>query len=258
MTERSFYPPERQEAILRLAREQGRVEVAALADTFQVTTETVRRDLSVLQKRRLLRRVHGGAILWGQDGFEPLLADRDTRRVEEKRRIALAAIEELPPEGTVLLDSGSTLARVAQHLPTGLDLRIVTNSLLNIQLLAEHEDAEVIVLGGGFHKETLATVDEQTVREIAALHVDVVLLGSDGVSPQGGLSSPYRNHAEVKRAMVASAGRVVALVDSSKIPKDYFVRFATCREIDTLITDDDLSDDLAADLGSAGMRVVRV
>lgn len=256
-TDGLLYPPERQEAILHIAQEQGRVEVAALAEAFQVTTETVRRDLTVLQQRRLLHRVHGGAILWDHDRFEPLLAKRKTQHVDEKRRIALAVVEELPPDGIVLLDSGSTLARVASHLPAGRSLTVVTNSILNVQLLTDHDDAEVVVLGGAYDKATLTAVDSQTVAQVQQLRVDVVILGTDGISPDGGLTTPYRNQAELKRAMIAAARRVIVAADSSKIPHDHFIRFAACQDVDTLITDDGLDDATTQRFEEIGLRVVR-
>lgn len=255
---RPLYAAQRQEAILRLAREHGRVEVAALAQSFDVTTETVRRDLSDLQRRRLLRRVHGGAILWDDDGFEPLLARRDTRNVDQKRRIAAAAAEELPPEGVVLLDSGSTTATLARCIPPDRQLTVVTNSVLNAQLLAEHRGVEVVVLGGGLDRKTLAMVDEQTVEAIRDLTVDTLVLGTDGISPARGLTTPYRSQAAVKRAMIGAARHVIAVADASKLDQDHFVRFAACDQIDTLITDTGMDDTAVDRFEAVGLRVVRV
>lgn len=95
----NMYAPERQQAILRLARESGRVDVLSLAEEFQVTAETVRRDLKALDRAGLLRRVHGGAIPAGRLDFEPDLAERDAVAIDEKERIAAAALGELPPTG---------------------------------------------------------------------------------------------------------------------------------------------------------------
>lgn len=256
--DRPLYPQQRQDAILRLAREQGRVEVASLSERFDVTTETVRRDLTDLQRRRLLRRVHGGAIPWGDDGFEPLLARRETRHTDEKRRIAAAAARELPPEGTVLLDSGSTTAMVPTHLPTDAQLTLVTNSVVAAQLLDDHHAVEVVVLGGRFDKRTLAMVDEQTIAAVAELTVDTLVLGTDGISPDGGLTTPYRNQAALKQAMIASARHVMLVADSSKAGQDHFIRFAGCNEVDTLITDTGLDDDTCARLEATGLAVLRV
>ncbi|HTF07919.1 MAG TPA: DeoR/GlpR family DNA-binding transcription regulator, partial [Asanoa sp.] len=123
-----MYAEERQEEILRVARAQGRVDVTALADDFRVTAETIRRDLTVLERAGVLRRVHGGAIPVERIGFEPALAARDSVLITEKERIAKAALAELPDEGAVILDAGSTTARLAQALPADRELFVVVHS----------------------------------------------------------------------------------------------------------------------------------
>ena len=99
-----MYAPERQQEILRLARDGGRVDVVSLAEEFQVTAETIRRDLKALDRAGLLRRVHGGAIPAGRLDFEPDLAERESTAADEKDRIARAALAELPAEGTLRPD----------------------------------------------------------------------------------------------------------------------------------------------------------
>lgn len=116
-----MYAPERQQAILRLARESGRVDVLSLAEEFQVTAETVRRDLKTLDRAGLLRRVHGGAIPAGRLDFEPDLAERDAVAIDEKERIAAAALGELPTDGSVIIDAAARpfgLPRSSRSTPT--------------------------------------------------------------------------------------------------------------------------------------------
>lgn len=256
-TRRSMFPPQRQEEILRLTSEHGQVDVAELAAIFDVTTETVRRDLKDLQRRRLVRRVHGGAIPWDSGRVEPLLADRDVQQTEEKGRIAVLAVQELPPEGVVMLDSGSTIARVAERLPTDSRLTIVTNSLVNAEALKEHQDTRIVVLGGEMERNTLTMADAQTVAAIRELTVDTLVLGTDGISARGGLTTPYRHHAEVKRAMITTARRVITVADGSKVGTDHFIRFADCADIDTLITDTGADADAVAAIEAAGTTVMR-
>src|SRR5258705_5677446 len=117
-----MYAEERQQEILRLARAQGRVDVTALADGFNVTAETIRRDLTALERAGVLRRVHGGAIPVERLGFEPALAARDAVLTAEKERIAKAALAEVPEEGAIIIDAGSTTGRLAQVLNTEREL----------------------------------------------------------------------------------------------------------------------------------------
>ena len=124
-----MYAEERLQLIVGRARAQGRVDVATLAAELGVTPETVRKDLTSLERQGLLRRVHGGAIPVERLGFEPAVGQRAERYQEEKDRIAKAAIAELPVEGAIMLDSGTTTARIAEMLPLDCELTVVTNSL---------------------------------------------------------------------------------------------------------------------------------
>lgn len=247
---------QRQDEILRRTLARGRVDVAELAASFAVTTETIRRDLSGLQEQRLVRRVHGGAVAWERFRHEPLLAKRDAESVSEKRRIARLAVEELPPEGTVLIDSGSTTARLVEAIPRSSTVTVVTNSLVAAQALVDH-DLDVILLGGTLRKNTLATLDAQTVAGLSDLAVSTLFLSCDGFTAARGLSTPYQDEAALKRAMIAAADRVVALVDSSKLGKDHLVRFAAWEVIDVLITDDGVDEATVATIEAAGTMVRR-
>lgn len=231
-----LFQSERQREIATATLQAGRVEVAELAARYNVTTETIRRDLSDLQQHKVVRRVHGGAVPWETAGFEPLLSRRNDHHDLEKQRLAAAALAEMPDTGSVIIDSGSTLASLAQVIPANTTLRIVTNALNIAQTLAERCDADVIVIGGKVRKNTLAMVDAAAIDAIEPLAVDTLFVSCDGLTAANGLSTPYREEAALKRAMITAARRVVALVDHSKFGKDHFTRFAEWSDIDVLIT----------------------
>lgn len=251
-----MYAAERQQLIAERARAAGRVEVAGLAEDLGVTTETVRRDLDALEKHGVLRRVHGGAIPVERLRFEPELAARDTESTGEKQRIAKAALAELPAEGVILLDAGSTTARLADLVPADRDLTVVTNAL-PIALTLATRGVNVLCLGGRVRPKTLAGVDTWALNALRDLYVDVAFVGTNGVSVARGLSTPDQAEAAVKSAMVTAARRVVVLTDSSKVGTDCFARFATLEQVDSIITDDRLSDAEAAEFEAAGPTVVR-
>lgn len=255
-TNHALFQGERQRQIAALTRQDGRVEVAHLAIKFDVTTETIRRDLSDLQRQKLVRRVHGGGVPWENSAFEPLVAVRADRNDAEKRRIARRAIEELPEQGSIIIDSGSTLTRFAEAIPDGPQLNVVTNSLPIAMALGERESVDVIVAGGTLRKNTLALVDGQTVDAIRPLVVDTLFISSDAATPATGLTTPYREEAALKETMIQSARRVVALIDHSKFAKDEFVRFAEWSDIDVLITNAELDPTLGAAIEATGTTVV--
>lgn len=251
----ALFQTERQREIARLTVELGRVEVADLADRFNVTSETIRRDLSELQDNRLVRRVHGGAVLFETAEFEPLLSVRDERNTAEKRRVAQRAVEELPDAGSIMIDSGSTLMRFAELIPRHQNLRIVTNSIHNVLALANGDWVEIVVLGGKLRTNTLAMVDSQAVAQIEQLVVDTLFVSCDGLSLAQGLTTPYREEAALKQAMIRTARRVVVLADHTKFGQDHFARFADWSDIDLLITNTEADQATLAAIESRGTGV---
>ncbi|GIG68421.1 DeoR/GlpR family DNA-binding transcription regulator [Phytomonospora endophytica] len=252
-----MYAEERQQEIVRIARAGGRVEVAGLAETLDVTAETIRRDLTTLERAGVLRRVHGGAIPVERLGFEPALATRDTVLTEEKERIAKAALAEVPADGAVILDAGTTTSRLAHALPADRELTVVVNSPVIATLLGTRPNLNVLLLGGRLRGKTLATVDDWALRPLADMYVDVAFLGTNGCSVERGLTTPDPAEAAVKRAMIRAARRCVVLADHTKIGNDYLARFGALAEVDTLITDTGLDTGLAEDIEANGVRVVR-
>ncbi|MBE1489851.1 DeoR/GlpR family DNA-binding transcription regulator [Plantactinospora soyae] len=252
-----MYAEERQQEILRLARAEGRVDVMALAEGMNVTAETIRRDLTVLERAGVLRRVHGGAIPVERIGFEPALAARDAVLINEKERIAKAALAELPDEGAVILDAGTTTARLAQLLPSERELTVVVNSPVLAASLGVKPNLTVLLLGGRLRGKTLATVDDWALRPLAEMYVDVAFMGTNGCSVERGMTTPDPAEAAVKRAMIGAARRVVLLADHTKIGNDYLARFGTLADLDLLITDSGLDEELADDVEATGVRVVR-
>jgi DeoR family fructose operon transcriptional repressor len=251
-----MYVEERQQEILRRARAEGRVDVMRLAEELSVTSETIRRDLTALERAGVVRRVHGGAIPIERLGFEPALAARDAVMIMEKERIAKAALAELPEEGAIIIDAGSTTERLAAALPMDRELTVVVNAPPLAVSLASRPNLTVIMLGGRVRRRTLATVDDWNLQMLSQIHVDVAFMGANGLSDQCGFTTPDPAESAVKRAMIAAARRAVVLADHTKIGNDYFARFAEISEIDTLITDSGLDSELVSDFEQAGLRVI--
>jgi DeoR family transcriptional regulator, fructose operon transcriptional repressor len=251
------YAEERQQVIVGLARAHGRVDVAELAAELSVTSETVRRDLTVLERQGVLRRVHGGAIPVERLGFEPGLAARDSVMTAEKERIAKAALAELPDEGAILLDAGSTTSRFADLIPLDRQLTVVTNALPVAVLLASRPNVTVLLLGGRVRGRTLAAVDAWALDALGQTFVDVAFVATNGISAQRGLTTPDHAEAAVKRAMIRGSRRTVLLADHTKVGVDHLARFGDLAEIDAFVTDSGLDPRTAAELESLGPRVVR-
>jgi DeoR family transcriptional regulator, fructose operon transcriptional repressor len=254
----TMYAEERQEWILSVARREGRVNASTVAAELQVTTETVRRDLSILERKGLVRRTHGGALPVERLTSVPDLAGRARLMTTEKDRIAKAALDELPEAGgSVIIDAGTTTARLVAHLPSDLALTVVTSSVPIASALMTATNADVLMVGGRLRKPTQGVIDDWALHALADITVDVAFLATNGVCVDHGLSTPDQRDAAVKRAMVAAARRIVVLGDHSKVGSDYFCRFAELRDIDVLITDSGLDRELAEQIERVGPKVVR-
>jgi DeoR family fructose operon transcriptional repressor len=250
------YAPERHQQILATARAEGRVDVNRLAEDLDVTPETIRRDLTVLERHGLLRRVHGGAIPVERLGFEPGIADREAKMAVEKERIAKAALDELPDGGAVILDAGTTTVRLAELLPVDRELTVVTHALPVAMALAMRPGITLHLVGGTVRGRTLAAVGAWAERELADIHADVAFLGTNGLSVEHGLTTPDLAEAAVKRALVTNARRTVVLTDHSKIGRVDFALVVPLSAVDTVITDAGAEPELVEEIEAAGPRVV--
>jgi DeoR family transcriptional regulator, fructose operon transcriptional repressor len=254
-----MYAEERHQAIAELVASRGRVAVTELASHFDVTTETVRRDLSQLEKLKLLRRVHGGAVSTRSvTMLEAQLPDRDQVNAEQKERIGRAAIALLPEGGgTLLVDAGSTTARLAAHLPTSEQWTVITHAVPIAAMLAPLPHIELHLLPGRVRAATQAAVGHSTVEAIGRLRADVAFLGTNGISVRHGLSTPDPEEAATKRALVSGAEQVVVLADATKVGQERTVRFADLDDVDVLVTDEAIDTADVKAFEAAGLEVVR-
>lgn len=252
-----MYAEERQQLIAEQVVRATRVSVADLAEQFQVTTETVRRDLESLDRRGVLRRVHGGAVVADRLSLvEPGIPEREASYATQKDAIARAALSYLPKgeHSCVILDSGTTLSRFAAGLRPGSVGSVITNSF-GIAAVLQPEGFEVHLLGGKVRGLTQACVGPDTLGQLSRLRCDVAFLGANGITARHGASTPDRDEAAVKQAIAAAADTVVVLADSSKVGAELMVSFVAAGGVDVLVTDSGIDPRHAAELADAGIEV---
>jgi len=249
------YAEERRQEIALLVRHSGRADVSGLADRFEVTPETIRRDLTELEQRNVLRRVHGGAIPIERFRAEPAITEKGARMAREKGRIASEASRFIPDQGTVLLDAGTTTLALARVFPDR-ELTVFTNSLPVGLELAALRSIQLYVIGGRVRGRTLAHVDDWALRLLDDLIVDVAFVGTNGLSVERGLSTPDPAEGAVKAAMCRAAQQVVVLTDHTKLGEEAAVRFASIEEVDVVVTDSSLNSSDRRALEEAGVEVV--
>ncbi|OBF36834.1 DeoR family transcriptional regulator [Mycobacterium sp. ACS1612] len=214
---------------------ERRVESSDLARRFNVSAESIRKDLALLEARGLLRRVHGGAVAHRRHSEEPAVGTR-TQNAEQKSAIAKHALRLVPHGGSLLLDAGSTTLRLAESLPGDRDLVVYTNALPLASVLLRRGFA-VAILGGRLRPETGAAVGPLTVAALGDINVDVAFLGTNALSLERGLTTPDADEALIKHAMLAAARQRVFLVDSSKFGRESLSKHADLHDVDILVTD---------------------
>jgi DeoR family fructose operon transcriptional repressor len=252
--QRIRYAEQRREFILARLRTEGQADAAGIAEALGVTNETVRKDLVFLEQAGLLRRVHGGAVPAGRLTFEPAVATR-TGFAEEKTRIAKAALDHLPAGGSVLIDAGSTTARLAELFPRDREMTVYTNTLTIAISLLDRPLLTVYTFGGRIRPLTVAEVDDWAARSLGEINVDVAFLGANAVSVDRGLTTPDPAEAAIKRLMLSSARKRILLTDHSKFGCISNCKHADLADIDLMITDEGVDSRELQALRAAGVEV---
>ena len=224
---------------------------------MNVSVETVRRDLTVLELHGLIRRSYGQAYPVETAAYESGMATRETAHVDQKLRIAAEAVRHLDDAETVFIDEGFTPQIIAGLLPQR-SLRVVTASLPIAALLAQRANISVFVLGGRVRGHTQGSVGQWATDMLSGFVVDLAFIGANAISREHGLTTPDPAVADVKKTAVRVARRRVFAGVSTKFAVTSFCKFADIVDLDVIITDRKLSSSEAARYASLGPAVIRV
>ena len=248
---------QRQQEILDELEQTGSVSVAALSERLRVSDMTVRRDLEELSARRLLRKVHGGAVPVSKTAAEPHFVQKQKLNRAEKRDIARAALGLINDGDTVAFSAGTTTWHMAKGLKQGRkDLTFVTNST-NVALTLQDNGWERIVLSGGmFRTPSDALVGPFAERTLRTLNADVLFLGVHGLHPVAGLTTPNVAEAETNRCLAEAARRVVVVADHSKLGVVALAKIIPLSRVDAVVTDAQAPQETLDELRLAGVRVI--
>jgi DeoR family transcriptional regulator of aga operon len=241
--------------ILALLSDRESVSLAEFSDALGVSPATVRRDLADLDYQRLLRRTHGGATVIDSRAELPV-ALRDTQFLDAKRAIATQTALLIPPERhAVALSGGSTTAQVARALSNHRDLTIITNSLTIATLVTSYPQLKVIMTGGSLRPQSLELVGILAENTFNAINVGTAILGTDGVTAAGGVTTHDETEARTNHAMVTHAQRTIVVADGSKIGRLAMAQVAEIDQVYALVTDDTADPDALAAIERAGVIV---
>jgi DeoR family transcriptional regulator of aga operon len=249
-----MHQAERLSAILAELSEDGGVEVATLSSRFHVSSATIRRDLELLENQRLLARTHGGAVPLGVV-YELPLRYKGARHHDEKRRIAEAAAALVTDGMSIGLTGGTTCTEVAREIVDRERLTVVTNALNIASELAVRPNLKLVVTGGTARPESYELVGPLAEQSLAGLHLDLVVIGVDGIDAVGGCTTHHEVEAHTNLALIERADRVVVVADSSKIGRAAFARICDIRLVHELITDRGADKGSLRALREAGVAV---
>jgi DeoR family transcriptional regulator, glycerol-3-phosphate regulon repressor len=245
----------RQTEILDIARSEGRVVVEDLAQRFNVTLQTIRRDLTDLADAGHLDRVHGGAM--PRTGVTNLGYEQ-RRRMNEgaKSAIARACAEAIPGNSSIILNLGTTTEAVAHALLHHSSITVVTNNMNVANILAANPSCEIMVAGGALRRSDGGLVGELTTQFFEQFKVDLAVIGVSALDRDGDLLDYDLAEVRVSKAIIRQARKTYLVCDASKLARSAPARLASLSEIDTLFTDAALPADLARKCHDWGTRVI--
>ena len=249
---------ERRQAILELLDTRGDVTVADLGAQFEVSEMTIRRDLDELERKGLLRRVHGGAVRGRGRSYEPAFLTRTSLHQSEKQRIAAAAVDMIQNGDSIALDVGTTTLEIARQLKGKRDLSIITPSLRIANQVAEMRDLRLILPGGLLRPGELSlvgTLAEDTFRQF---FVDKLFLGIGGIDLEAGLTEFNLEDALVKKAMLRATKEIIVVADASKFGVVAFAVVAPLQVVSRVITNDAVSPVFVDRLRERNIEVIVV
>jgi DeoR/GlpR family transcriptional regulator of sugar metabolism len=247
---------ERRRQIVSMLQEKSSVMVPELSKEFNVTEETVRRDLEKLEKEGLLKRTYGGAVLNENTNVDIPLNIREVTNIEGKSLIGKKVAEYIEDGDTIILDSSSTALQVAANIKNKNKITVITNSIKVVLELADAKDCKVISTGGSLRGSAMSFVGHMAESTIKNYNVDKAIICCKGVDKARNITESNEMEADVKKAMIDSADKVFLVVDHTKFDKVAFVKMLNFEHIDSIFTDKKLSEDWELLLNNYNIKVV--
>lgn len=232
------------------------VEVGELSDLLDVSPSTIRRELRLMEREGLVVRTHGAARLRVPIHYDPPYSQRAARQLDEKRAIALAAMQLISPGMILSLMGGTTCTRLARLLRYVEDLTIVTNAVNIAVELYGQSNKRVMVTGGTLNDNSYELIGSQTISSLGNVHCEVAIIGASGLSVGYGLSMSDEPEAAVGRALMGSAERTIVLADHTKLGVRGLARVCPLDQVHTLVTDSQADLEKVQPFVRAGLEVV--
>jgi len=257
----SYERKKRIQNIGNLLTQKVELSVKEIAEMLQVSDMTVRRDLDALEQQGIIRRTHGGAVLLDPNTSmrDPyILGEQTTKNAREKNLIGIKAASLVQPHETIFLDSGSTTPFIAKHLNFELTITVLCYTFTNALEFYPRKNTNLILLGGFLHRDSniFHSIENQAL--VSKTRADRAFISAGGLDPKLGLTTYFSYEADIKREMIRSARQIVLVTDSTKFGKISVTHFAGLEEVDTIITDNGISEDYRKTLVDRGIELIIV
>ncbi len=246
----------RQEQILNELNIKGYVNVVDLCEIHNVSSVTIRKDLTFLEHEKLLHRTHGGASKQPIYAFERSVNDKESLQVEQKKRIANAALGYIHNNDYIIMGSGTTVHYLSKIILGFTKLTVLTPSLKVSLELCKHSEIDTIQLGGNIRRNATSVVGAIAEGILSQFSCNKLFLGTDGLDLNFGLSTSNASEAHLNQAMIDVAEKVIVLADSTKMNKRGFGKICNVDKIDVLITDEGIDIETKTKLEEMGVDVV--
>lgn len=256
---------ERQKLILKIVAERGQVTTAELSKQLSVSPVTIRNDLNKLDKEKLLSKTHGGATVLSLSDIKAFSSatvqnsysfkTRESKNAQEKEAISKAALSMIRNDQCILLDGSSTALTLARKLSRFEKLLVITNGIYTMLTLKDMPNINVVMIGGIVTKNSGSVEGLLGADILNRIHIDIGFASSSGFTLEEGCTDFSIYEAELKKAMLSKCSKKVILLDSSKFEHVSASSFIPAKDIDMLITDENIPDKNLKKYVSHGLNI---
>jgi len=253
---KKIIPADRQDRILKMIRSRGVVKIDELSKIFDVSVLTIRRDLFVLEKKGLVERTHGGALLSQNLNVEAFYSEKDRKNVFEKEAIAREVVKYIDENTTVFINSGSTSRQILRQMSEHNGL-IITNNVTALIEAQNKDYCNLVLTGGEFRFKSNSLIGRLAKLSLEQVYASTCILGVDGVSYKYGFTTNISEEVEMNRCMIEKTrGSVIVVADHDKIGVVANFLTADLKEVDMLITDDGMNEEYRIEIENLGVKVI--
>lgn len=246
---------ERHHAILEILKQRGSVPVSDLAEILKVSSVTIRKDLNLLEEKKMLYRTHGSAILINPYINNRHVNEKEKLNPEEKQAIAKQAASLIMPNDSIIIASGTTMFFLAREIHPAEHLTVITSSITVTEILAREKNIDIVQLGGLVRNSSVSVVSEYAEQMLENFSCSKLFIGVDGIDLNYGLTTTNLMEANLNRCMIKAALKTIVLTDSSKFGRRGFGKICGLETIDQVITDDKVPQSAVKGLEEMGIEI---